>query len=315
MNTATFADEWTDHWLPRVPLAGDVKGPRPSVYRRSRARALEYSHIEANPLAVQSLIVTDHDGSDADQIADLKGLPEPSYIALNPFTRSGHIVYALSAPVCLTDSARRGPMNLLARVEAGLCDVLSGDVGYSGRLTRNPWHQGSLPLWGASEASYGLRELSSALSDLGALPGYHPRATLTRSAIGRNCALFDLTRRWAYRAWRRHCEDPTEWEAVVHAYAWDRNLSVIGDEFTRGPLDETEVLHLARSISRWTWRRFWHQGGPTAYDARFTATQTARAKKSHTTGNRTVTDKMRTANADHGFQTKIDREPFMQEAF
>ncbi|MGX5360303.1 hypothetical protein, partial [Kocuria sp. KH4] len=33
-----------------------------------------------------------------------------------------------------------------------------------------------------------------------------------------------------------------------------KNLTAIAEEFTRGPLGEVEVLHLARSIARWTWR-------------------------------------------------------------
>lgn len=311
MDASSFAAEWAGHWLPRAPLAGDVKGPAPVVRRHSRAAALERSHIEANPLVIRSLVVTDHDGADADQIAGLAGLPAPSYVAMNPHTRSGHIVYALATPVCLTDAARRRPMNLLARVETGLCQVLDGDPGYAGRLTRNPWHTASLPLWGPSGAAYGLGELATALGALEALPRYQPRTVLTRSAIGRNCALFDLTRRWAYRAWRRHCHDATEWEQVVHAYAWDRNQAVIGEEFTRGPLDALEVTHLARSVARWTWRTFWHQGGPTAYDNRFTATQAARGRQNR---GKPTSDKKRAANTAHGFQTQFDPDTALQEA-
>lgn len=87
---------------------------------------------------MQSLIVTDHDGADADFIADLTGLPQPSWVAMNQYTRSGHIVYALNSPVCLTDAGHRAPVNLLARVEQGLTDVLGGDVGYGGRITKTP---------------------------------------------------------------------------------------------------------------------------------------------------------------------------------
>lgn len=82
---------------------------------------------------------------------------------MNPHTRSGHIVYALEAPVCLTDAGHRAPVNLLARVEQGLTDVLGGDIGYGGRITKNPTHTAHMPLWGASEALYGLKNLAKAL--------------------------------------------------------------------------------------------------------------------------------------------------------
>lgn len=312
--TPTFADEFTQHWLPRAPRAGDVKGSRPWSARKTRDVALTLPYIEANPSAVRSLIVTDHDGADADLIAALKGLPTPSYVAMNPHTRAGHIVYALDAPVCLTDAARRRPINLLARVESGLTTVLDGDLAYgtgtSSQLTKNPFHHDHLPLWADAGTAYGLRDLAAALDTIGALPRPgEPRKVLTNSLVGRNVALFDLTRQWAYRAWRRYAHDQDEWDAVTHAYAWDRNLAVIGTEFTRGPLDDTEVTHLARSVSRWTWRKFWHQGGPTTYDARFTATQKARGSRP-----KTITDRLRAANRAHGFQPKFDEASMLREA-
>lgn len=295
--SASFADSFHDAWLPRAPLAGQVKGDVRGTRRMSREHALQQPYIEANPLAVRSLVITDHDAGDAEHVAGLAGLPAPSYVAENPWTGSGHIVYALAAPVCLTDAARTRPMHLLARIEAGLCDLLQGDPTYAGRLTKNPFNQAHLPIWGEATALYTLGELASALDDLGALPRYD-RPALVRSGVGRNCSLFDLTRRWAYRAWRRYATGPqSEWEEVVYAYAWDRNLAVIGEEFTRGPLEETEVVHLARSISRWTWRTYHRQGGLEAYDQRFSRLQTERAKRSHAPeAKRTVTDKMREAN-------------------
>ena len=94
------------------------------------------------------------------------------------------------------------------------------------------------------------------LGDLGALPGANnPRKTLTSSALGRNVALFDLTRAWAYRTIRTHWDGPQgTWDADVLAYAWQHNETVIANDFTRGPLAFTEVQHLAQSIARWTWR-------------------------------------------------------------
>ena len=248
----SFQNVFADHWLPQAPLAAERKD---GAYRRlSREHALQLPYIETNPLCLQSIVVTDHDGSEADQVADLVGLPQPSWVTLNPHTRSGHIAYALAAPVCLTDSARRKPINLLARIEQGLVDVLGGDVGYAGRVTKNPVHRQHMPLWGEETALYGLQELAQALGDVGALPG--PSRTgkaLTASSVGRNVALFHLTRQWAYRARLRY-DDASEWEQTVHAFAVNKNLTAIAEEFTRGPLSEVEVLHLARSIARWTWR-------------------------------------------------------------
>lgn len=298
MNNGTQEREHFESlWLPRAPLASKYKAG--GYRRRSRARALGMPYIEANPTCLQSLIITDHDGGDADQLPDRLGLPRPTYTALNPHTRSGHIVYGLGAPVCLTDAASRRPVNLLARIEAGLVDVLGGDTSYGGRITKNPCSEQHLPLWGPNTAVYGLRELAGALDDLGALPRYdRDRTQLVRSAVGRNVGLFDLTRQWAYR--RRgdyKCAD--EWEEVVYAYAWDRNQTVIGEEFTRGPMGEVEVKHLARSISRWTWRNITRT---------FEDEQRRRGRR----GGQVMTEKKREANRVRA--TKFDHAAMLEAA-
>lgn len=249
----SFEDTFTDHWLPAKPLCSNTKNG--SYKRQSRERALEHAYIETNPLAMQSLIVTDHDGADADFIADLAGLPQPSWVAMNPHTRSGHIVYALKSPVCLTDAGHRAPVNLLARVEQGLTDVLGGDIGYGGRITKNPTNPAHMPIWGEAEALYGLKDLAKALGDVGALPAPHRQAqTVLDSTVGRNVALFNLTRQWAYRARLRYT-DYTEWAETVYAFASMKNASVIADEFSRGAMSDAEVSQISKSIARWVWSR------------------------------------------------------------
>lgn len=249
----TFEETFTDHWLPLKPLCSHKKNG--GYKRQTRERALEHAYIETNPFAMQSLIVTDHDGADADFIADLVGLPQPSWVAMNPHTRSGHIVYALASPVCLTDAGRRAPVNLLARVEQGLTDILGGDIGYGGRITKNPTNPAHMPIWGDSEALYGLKELAKALGDVGALPAPHRQAqTVLDSAVGRNVALFNLTRQWAYRARLRYT-DYSEWTETVYAFASMKNASIIADEFSRGPMNEAEVSQISKSIARWVWSR------------------------------------------------------------
>ena len=246
------SERFAGTWLPRAPLASNHKqGP---YYRHRRDEALGMAYIEANPLVMQSLVVIDRDHSDTDLAADLAGLPAPTYVATNPHTSTGHIVYGLSSPVCLTDAAHRRPINLLARVEQGLTTVLDGDPAYGGRITKNPLVAPHVTLWGGE--TYELRTLARALSDVGALPGTNnPRKTLNASALGRNVALFDLTRTWAYRAIRTHWDGPQgTWETDVFAHAWQHNETTIANDFTRGPLPYTEVHHLAQSIARWTWR-------------------------------------------------------------
>jgi Replicase family/Primase C terminal 1 (PriCT-1) len=274
MTEPSFEGAFTGHWLPHAPLAG-VKTHQ---QRMNRDKALREPYIESNPLVLRSLVVIDHDGGEAEHAAALSGLPAPSYVALNPHTKDGHIIYALASPVCLTDAASRRPVNLLARIESGLTTILGGDVGYGGRITKNPYHQDHLPVWGNHEAVYGLQELAAALSDLGALPKWNERQLIRNTGIGRNVALFDAVRHWAYRAWTRY-PDKRGWEEAVHAYAWNKNLGAIAEEFSAGPLSEVEVTHLARSIARFVWRSDLRGKGAERFEQDFIDIQRRRGRK------------------------------------
>ena len=287
----SFEMLFPDSWLPERPRVSDRKG-NPS-WRTSRPEALTMPYIEPNASHVmQSLVITDRDASDADRIAEHVGLPAPSYVALNPHTTAGHIVYGLKDPVCLTDAARRPPVNLLARVEHGLSTVLGGDPGYGGSLTKNPFHTYHATLWGPADALYGLRDLARSLGDLGALPAAgNARRNVQRSAVGRNVALFDLTREWSYKAVRRHWGAPrADWDRAVYSQATLINETRIGNDFTTGPLSYVEVGYLAHSIATWVWQRFTpdtftaaqarrgQQGGRTATNQREASAAAAAAR-------------------------------------
>ncbi|MFD3464746.1 replication initiation protein [Nocardia fluminea] len=270
MTTDAAMDEWEldalapplpfeEHWLPRRPYAG--KSKTGGYYRTDRERALTMPYIESNPKALRSLVITDHDGGMADEIVAHAGMPQPSYVALNPITKSGHIVYALATPVIMTDAARRAPVNLLARIEAGLNDVLAGDVAYGCRITKNPQHTDHLTLWGPDYAVYQLKDLARPLDELGALPKFKTtkerRKALATTDSGRNIDLFDLTRRWAYRH-RGDYDQISRWLQVVQDYAWDRNVDLIGPAYDKGPMLTGEVNQVGRSIANWTWRNIHH---------------------------------------------------------
>ena len=247
-------------YRPRRPLCGPSKsGP---YRRRERSAALSESpYIEVNPLCVQSLIITDVDAGDVSGLPQLVGLPPESWaVRTRNAIGSGHIGYALTTPVVLTDAAHRRPINLLSRVEWGIRDVLGGDAAYAGRIMKNPISPGAFQdtLWPQDEIfpTYTLRELASSLADLGALPSPgDPRPR--QSGVGRNVDLFDRTRTWAYRAIKRYWSDSdgaATWDEVVHAKATILNLDL--EREGRIPLPDREIWHLARSISKWVWSRF-----------------------------------------------------------
>lgn len=255
------ATRWEQTYRQTWPSATDdlSKG----TYRQPRELALKRRYIQANPSALitQLVIDVDHDDALDRAMSMVSGIPAPSYVAQSPTGRA-HVGYLLKAPVCRTDNARLEPMRFAARVEAGLVNALDADRGYAGFLTKNPVHDHWDTVWG-TERLYTLKELATQLP--GWLPRTLPRKAADNSGLGRNVALFNRVRLWSYSGVRRYWDDgPTVWGEVTEAYAW-----AVNQEFA-APLDRSEVTHLARSVSRWTWRNFTPE--------RFTEIQTERGR-------------------------------------
>jgi hypothetical protein len=218
----------------------------------SRTNALALPYIEANPTSTRALIVIDHDNHEATEIADSVGLPEPSYISLNHYTGCGHLVYALTTPVCMSPSARPAPQRLLSMVERGLNLALGGDNAYGGRITKNPTNPQHTAVWGPHDAVFDLRDLAKALNSIGALSSGKPPTLPDIAVSGRNVALFDVTRTWAYGQ-RRHYTSLEQWaDAVLHRTR-DFNTSIVSARFASGALPDHEVTQIALSVAKWTW--------------------------------------------------------------
>lgn len=245
---------FNDNWIPNYAYARRTNAT--GTYKYTRSNALECDYIEVNKTGrLQSLIVVDYDGLDfAEWRHETAGFLPPSWVTLNPHTNTGHIVYALAKPVPLTDASRRPPVLYLAKIESGITTALEGDDRFNGRLMRNPLRHPTV--WG--NQTYYLKTLAEALRECGHFPkGIHQRKVITTSAIGRNVALFDLTRAWSYSAVRSFYKAPfSEWNSAVFEYARAQNLNVIANDFTRGAMSDMEVKHLARSVAGWTWQKF-----------------------------------------------------------
>jgi hypothetical protein len=247
----------TEAFLHERPRVAPRKGE--PTFRVDHGDAFGFPYVEPNVTGqIHGLLVVDRDMPDSDTIAGELGLLPPSWVALNPHVRSGHIGYALKDPVTMTSFEYRRPANLLARIEHGLVDVLGGDPCYTGGLTKTPGHAAHTTAYGPLDAFYGLRELAGNLSDLGALPrAGNPRRNVQHSIVGRNVACFDLTRTWAYRTQARFRGGAySTWEDAVLNYAQETNLGRIATSFTAGPMTYTEVGHIAHSIAKWVWANY-----------------------------------------------------------
>jgi hypothetical protein len=253
---------------PKKPYCADDLAD--GVCIRALQSALKRPYIQANPPHLRIWSIYDIDRPGAALAWEDARLPCPSWIAVNLENLHGHLVWGLSAPV-LVDSPdlRQKPLRYLCAVEAAFRAQMEADQGYSGLLTKNPTHERWRVLRGP-RIGYTLEELAGCF-DAGELSRHVAKSKKPEEVgLGRNVTLFDWLRHWAYVAIRRYRTARNQfpqWQAECYEKSLGRN----GD-FAR-PLDSRECYHIAKSVSRWTWRK------DAEAQARFLARQAAKGRK------------------------------------
>jgi len=122
---------------------------------------------------------------------------------------------------------------------------LGADTGYSGLICKNPNHSHwKIAVW--QPELYTLDWLADSL-DLNAA---NDKEIVADYGLGRNCTLFDKTRKWAYRAIRQGWPEYEQWLQACYERASAYNLQFAA------PLDENELLGISKSIAKWTMHNF-----------------------------------------------------------
>lgn len=271
-------ESWGQMWLPLWPYASDdlLAG----IYRTSRTKALERRWIEANPQALSNLLVTDIDHPDALlRVMDSRPGWRPNAVVENPANGHAHAVWALSEPVTRTEYAERKPLAYAAAVVEGLRRSVDGDKGYSGLMTKNPVHIDWQATW-VTDHLYTLPELHAHLDATGFMPppGWSRTRRRDPVGLGRNCAIFETARHWAYRR-VRDCRDRSQEASDFLRDAITGEVLARNEDFSE-PLPTNEAVGIARSIHRWiTTRSHMWLDGAAAYEATLIAIQAARGHK------------------------------------
>jgi hypothetical protein len=239
---------------------------------RGLDHALRMPYIQANtPWSIYRIVLdVDYDISYAAHYGTWDndyGMPTPNWCAVNPGNGHGHLGYEIAVPVARHEFARKKPLALLAALEHALTLKIKADRGYAGYICKNPHHPDWLSLRPRAEP-YDLPELSEWV-DLVPYQGRKPEI-VADCAIGRNCALFDKLRKWAYAAVRQYKETSTReaWNKAVLERAEALN------EYTP-PLPLSEIKATARSVAKYCWQEF----DIDASDKRFSEKQAARGKR------------------------------------
>ena len=224
---------------------------------RAFRQAVKMPYIQPNPPNRRSWAVFDIDHQDAENAWQRAGLPPPTWTTVNAKNGHAHCAWGLRTPVLVAGmGARDAPLRYLASIESMMQERLGADPRYSGVITQNPGDLVWLTLRGP-QLYYDLSELAAHLPGI---ETYIPkkRKHEEQAGLGRNVALFDKLRTWAYSAirpyWGGGLRGWNGWLSMCNS----RALVYNADFCT--PLGGKEVWHLARSVAKWTWQHTTEQG-------------------------------------------------------
>jgi hypothetical protein len=210
---------------------------------RDSERALGKRYIQHNHPNSKLWMVYDIDRrTSPEEIEHDLNLPPPNLFVQNPKNGHAHVLYSLDVPVHCNENSSPKAIRFAGAVDCGLSIALRADAGYSGLICKNPLHEHWRTV-SYNPMPYSLGELSDYVD----LKVYQDRRKhLPEIGLGRNCTLFDNTRRWAYRE-RLKWATREQWHEAVLSYAMHHN------HFDT-PLPISEVKAIAKSVSKWTWR-------------------------------------------------------------
>lgn len=228
--------------LPKKPYCSYGKGTK--TYIRSKKHAIQYPLIQVNHVHTVQYLIFDIDAPDAYLHFFDANLATPTWIAKNKKNGHCHVCYELKTPVCKTANAKLKPLRYLASIEYTYAKKLGADLRYSGLLTKNPVDKD----WEVTLLNPRPFELDE-LADYVDLENKPKKSENEVSGLGRNCIMFDVVRKWAYKAIRACLDDGYDsWYQKV------LNMSINANGAFLDPLPYSEVKATAKSIAKWVWR-------------------------------------------------------------
>jgi len=232
--------------LPKRPYSTD--DPAWGMQIRSAARAREKRFIQYNGPGMIKWLIYDIDrrylGDDEWRI-----IARPNLIIHNPENGHAHVAYGLAAGVCTTNAAKLAPLRYLAAIDEGYTYALDADRCFTKLICKNPLH----PHWRVEVAHpdlYEMRELAEYVDLEKAHARLRAKKPQEQAGSGRNCALFEQLRLWAYSWFDSYSTlGQDRWRTVVLAQAEKMNAYP-------QPLGAAEVRAIARSVAGWIWRKY-----------------------------------------------------------
>lgn len=235
--------------LPKFAYAMDFLGPMALL---PKAQAVLLRYIQTQPKNVIGALPFDIDCKFGALTWDDANLPPPNLVVINPKNTHAHYLYLIQDPIFLGEGK---PLTQAAQylrtVHRGMTFQLKADPSYSGFTVKNPLHE-HWPVWSPRTEPYELNELLDWITPEALKFARQRPKPSEEFGLGRNVALFNSTRLWAYKWVLTYKETASykEWTQLVLVHAQELNAQF------KYPLERPEVEHTAKSIARWTWENF-----------------------------------------------------------
>ena len=221
---------------------GKQGGAHAGAFRVSAFEAWGFPEIELRAGNSWPCIILDVDGANAlyriVEAVEKAEILTPNWTVTRKGSGGTHAVWNLARPVHRGEQARIAPLKALSRVSEFYADTLRADSGYVGILSHNPMAQahgpGFVTNW-LHKDSYSLPQLAKII------PLGWRRPVVCKTAIGRNCDLFQSLIRWA------GCPENRENDCLAAAHVINQSFEL--------PLPDSEVAGIAASVERY--RKNW----------------------------------------------------------
>lgn len=234
--------------IPKKPYASDNLNYGVKIC--SKDAALLKVYLQPNhPYYLHNIVFDlDYEASLVEILYSKTGIPLPNLIIENKENGRSHAVYQLKTPVFKTDASRQKPIIYLNAIHRTLQHVLDADANYSGLICKNPlndrWRTNTL-----RHTPYSLDELANKL-EIDWKQISKPIKQDEAVGLGRNCYIFHTARQWAYAAIRKYRGATyNQWLQSVLDHCLKLNEGITD------PLGYNEVRGIAKSISRYCWKR------------------------------------------------------------
>ena len=240
--------------LPKRPGYSDTYRSRKGKFT-NREAALSARYIQLNRPNKVKFLVFKIPVEDILDVLDGEGrscpvLPLCCLASRHSRERAIYLVYVLNSPVYTASAEHVKPLQYLnAIIDSFSRELGAKDYFYDG-LMPNIWNSEAwfITYCGRAQYEYSLKCLAEAVNlppQKKILHSLKPREEII--GLGRNSAIFENVRLWAYRERRKYWSEASEkWLDAVLLKCREENKAF------NPPLPDNEVRDIARSIAKWT---------------------------------------------------------------